>query len=1024
MVEDKLKNLDSFKLLKTKLLELFRADKSDLDFGIYRIINQKRAMIERFIENDLLKTVADEFNKITQKEQTSNDTAINQTFNDLYNFFSRYYEDGDFITQFRISSDGFKYAIPFNGEEVKLHWATQDQYFVKNSNIFDDYSFKHKNHTFVFKVTDAEVPVNNTKDSSKKYFLLKEVSKSETNDTTEIKFEYKALSDEENKQFAKKTQSKSKKQKKEKQAVGETDEEDNQVDDETSKSKTESSKNNKISQDTINEKIIKEILKEVDNDEIKKELGSSVIKSDDDEIKKEPSSPVIKSDDDDNTTTTLLGKHISAFTRKKTSDFFIHKNLKGFLTQQLDYYIKSEVLNIDDLSEFHLKRVNVVRDIATKLIDLLSQIEEFQKNLWEKKKFVLKTEYVITSDRLPECLYEEVLKNESQRQEWIDLGIIKTKDKISKDEIVEDEIVEDEIVENEIAIDLKKGKLPIDTKYFTQEFKEQLLTKLSEKHSIDDYLDGILIKSENWQALNLLLEKYREHVQTIYIDPPFNTGKDSFYYKDFYRHSSWVSMIIDRLDKAKYFLKDSGFIFVSIDDNELYFLKQLMDNEFGSLNFITNFIWRKRAGGGSDSKFVAIDHEYVVCYAKNANKSIFYRFSPNEKNYPFYDFDNRKYAKKPLHNPRLSNSQGLHYDITCPDGSILKGAEHQWVYNKNTFDKLNKEGKIIFVQSKNKTWKVMYKHYMDETQGEIPRSILYDISLNSFGVKEHKCLGISSIYNYPKPSTLISYFVEISSVNDKDIIFDFFAGSGTTAESVLKINQKYNRKLKFILIEMDNYFESIIIPRIKKLSFSLNWGNGKPKDTHWQGGGFFKYQYLEQYEDTLHNILFNESKQKDLFSLLSEESKQEYIIKYMLDYETKESPTRLTISKFETPFDYKIKVISNNKGEEVVAVDLVETFNYLIGLKVNKIQYAYNQQDNNRKYVFVEGEINNNKIAVIWRDTTNLDNKTDNEFIEKNLEDIQGYEGLYINGDSSISHKKINQIESVFLKHMGVADAS
>jgi adenine-specific DNA-methyltransferase len=196
-----------------------------------------------------------------------------------------------------------------------------------------------------------------------------------------------------------------------------------------------------------------------------------------------------------------------------------------------------------------------VREIGEDIIDFLSQIEDFQKRLWEKKKFVLKTEYVITTDRIfTLChserseeslafLYTEILKNEAQRKEWKDLGFETP----------------------EAKEDLRRRTLPIDTKHFSPEFKERLLEKLTEghlersegSHDLDDLLDGLLIKSENWQALNLLLGKYKEKVQTIYIDPPFNKEQDADYlYNVKYKDSTWASILENRLRLARDLLNE------------------------------------------------------------------------------------------------------------------------------------------------------------------------------------------------------------------------------------------------------------------------------------------------------------------------------------------------------------------------------------------------------------------------------------------------------------------------------------
>ena len=256
------------------------------------------------------------------------------------------------------------------------------------------------------------------------------------------------------------------------------------------------------------------------------------------------------------------------FTGKNTRDYFIHKDLKGFLSGQLDYYIKSEVLDLDTLerekySNKHIIRAKVVRQIGEAIIDFLAQIENFQKRLWEKKKFVLSTEYVITLDRIVkwageeflEGIIEEILNNEQQLKEWEELGFGEVKSR-------------EDLIEKEDTVGTEYKKLPVDTRYFGKAFKEKLLENITRNIDLDEALDGLLIKSENWQALNTILAKYKEKVQTIYIDPPFNKEQDADYlYNVKYKDSTWISILENRLKLARNLLAEKGSIFIRCDYN-------------------------------------------------------------------------------------------------------------------------------------------------------------------------------------------------------------------------------------------------------------------------------------------------------------------------------------------------------------------------------------------------------------------------------------------------------------------------
>ena len=209
---------------------------------------------------------------------------------------------------------------------------------------------------------------------------------------------------------------------------------------------------------------------------------------------------------------------------------------------------------------------------------------------------------------------------------------------------------------------------------------------------------------------------------------------------------------------------------------------------------------------------------------------------------------------------------------------------------------------------------------------------------------------------------------------------------------------------------MGQYFESVLKTRILKVIFSDNWKEGKPQDTNGSQKQIIKYQTLEQYEDTLNYIVFKEMDktiQETLYSY------KDYFLRYMLDYETRESPTRLAIDKFQTPFDYKIKTLNGNE-ERNKTVELVETFNYLLGLHVEKLR-AFKDED--RYYRVVFGKQETQKVAVIWRNTKDIDLKKDKKFIEETILANEKTNRIFINGDSYV--KNAEPIEPEFKKLMG-----
>ncbi len=1032
--------MESIQKFQDLLKRIFQFETSNLDFGIYRILNYKREQIEKFIQEDLKNKVEGTFAKhkderltnINQRfkeaKQDLLDTAKKlgkepvtpagdlkdefkdselgrkylslkaqkdgaetideiklQVFNDLYNFFSRYYEEGDFVPQYRYSIKGHKYAIPYNGEEVKLYWANNEQYYTKTGLLFRDYTFtpldslshltgfKANDYKVIFRIVSAKEELGSKKATKQRFFILdgKNPVEKLKDKALIIHFQYRELTEEEVKGYGVEGGSNTSKQEK------------------------------------INQQTYENILKEVKDIGIKESLGK--------EYKNEKP---------------ILLYQISRFTAKNTKDYFIHKNLKKFLSEQLDYFIKAEVLDIETLEkerflDKHITRAKVVREIGGDIIGFLSQIEDFQKKLWEKKKFVLKTEYVITTDRVPEELHQEISSSKEQKQEWKDLGfeLPKTKE------------------------ELKNKKLPIDTKYFPQEFKERLLERLTssplvgedkgEGADLDDLLDGLLIKSENCQALNLLLEKYSEKVKCIYIDPPYNTGSDEFLYKDRYQHSSWLSMMFERLEIARKILKKDGIIFISIDDNEVHNLRALGEAVFGISNFIANVVWHKKYTRSNDATWFSDNHDHILTFAKQKD---FFRFNllpRTEKQLKAYSNpDNHpkgSWKATPLHAKSGSGT----FEYTFKNG--IKWSPPPSTYprfSEETLAKLDENNEIWFGEDGKST--PCRKTFLKEAKEGVTPITLWpyeEVGHTHEAVNELKALFPSNPYRDPKPTRLVKRIIELTAkIESTSVVLDFFAGSGTTTHAIMKLNKEDGGKRKYILVEMANYFDTVIIPRLKKVCYSFNWKDGKPQDADGISQ-FFKYHILEQYEDTLDNIELTPNKQAEL------KFGDDYLLKYFLDYETRENPSLLNIDQLKNPYLYKLKVNLEEVGEpQEMVVDIPETFNYLLGLKVKKIKAreiaefipneiasATPRKDKKRKYLFVLGEKEGKDIAIVWReydDNWNEDDfKEDKEFIIKELEPWSPHI-VYVNGQSVLTPKlgkhpvEIRYIEPEFKKLM------
>ncbi len=351
-----------------------------------------------------------------------------------------------------------------------------------------------------------------------------------------------------------------------------------------------------------------------------------------------------------------------------------------------------------------------------------------------------------------------------------------------------------------------------------------------------DTTENLYIEGDNLEVLKLLQETYLEKIKMIYIDPPYNTGNDYIYSDNFFLekneyiensgqldeegnrlvknfdnngrfHTDWLNMIYSRIKIARDLLTDDGLIFISIDDNEVRNLKIICDEIFGEKNFISQLIWQSKKGGGNDSKYIAVEHEYIIVYAKNiANLENFYESYSEEyiKRYKEQDEIGKFYWDT---FKRKSGKQ--YYPITCPDGTILEydedGNQISWLRSKNRFNEDIKNGEIRIIKINNK-WSVQFKQRMP--LGKTPRSIFKtETVISNQGTTSS---GATDIYNYfrkdvfsnPKPIDLIEFLCGFSLKKD-DIILDFFSGSGTTAEAIMKLNIKDKENNKYILVQLN-----------------------------------------------------------------------------------------------------------------------------------------------------------------------------------------------------------------------------
>jgi adenine-specific DNA-methyltransferase len=579
--------------LVLKLKEILQIDRPELDFGVYRILNARAGEINDYLDNrlklrvqealatagnansDQLRKELSEAEKNAQSLGMNADDVLkvrelrqrlaelvsgaadheNAVFSHLLTFFSRYYDTGDFISQRRYKGD--TYAIPYSGEEVVLHWANKDQYYTKSGEYFANYSFKLTDGRSVhFRLVAADTAKDNRKDNDKerRFVLIERQTRVVTDDEGD-EYEEELLPVEE------------------------------------------------INGELVLRFEYKPMPKGTKQDELVNRAVQSILA--DETVKNRWLELAKREPTEKNPQRTMLEMCLAKYVSKNSADYFIHKDLGGFLRRELDFYIKNEVMNLDDVQnaerfadiEKNLRMIQCLRAIAQDLITFLAQLQDFQKKLWLKKKFVVAAHYCITLDRIikdaPELL-ATIAANEKQWAQWEALGMLekqippspplKSGEPEMRNLFDKSEVEKSPLIKGDLGGFASRGTedylrehpfLMADTALYDSLFKDKLLAAIDD---LDESVDGLLIHGDNFQALNLLQERYREQVKCVYIDPPYNTNSTLILYKNEYKDSSWASLMQDRLLLSMSLLKEDGVKTVAIDDSEMTNLSIILED--------------------------------------------------------------------------------------------------------------------------------------------------------------------------------------------------------------------------------------------------------------------------------------------------------------------------------------------------------------------------------------------------------------------------------------------------------------
>ncbi|MBY8941096.1 site-specific DNA-methyltransferase [Pseudomonas tolaasii] len=920
--------------------ELFQLNQPELDFGLYRILHARSAQIKTFIDTELGSEIDAHFagqsqsnahdaleaarvkvaetlgedaflptgelkpeyrgTKVGKELELAQQHARDgggvladdaQVYEHLYRFFSRYYDKGDFMSKryFVAENDSraAPYAVPYDGREVMLHWANKDQYYIKSSEALSNFTFEltaaqakelgpQSGFDFLPPATTplkvhfrlaaaAEGEHNNVKEGQERFFIIHaaEPLKLETNDKglpeLVVQFDYRP----------------------------------------------DSTKSGQAG--TWQQKRLAEAEQVVGE-----QLANLVFKHPELRSFEQPLFAPAPTDKQPNRT--LLAKYLGKFIAPHTMDYFIHKNLGGFLRRELDFYIKNEIIRLDDIEaddaprvDEYLKKLRVLRKIARRIIAFLAQLEDFQKKLWLKKKFVIDTQYFIPLALVPERLHSEVFENPAQQADWKKHKLSGSSEKKTGQILSAPEFIK------------QNPGLIVDTSLFNSDFKQKAIAQIP---NLDDETNGILLNSDNFQGLSLIKRHFQDKINSIFIDPPYNTGKNDFPYKDNYQHSSWMSMMQDRCNLAKDLLSPKGLFSVQIGDEETANVRCVFDSIFAERK---NSIIVRRGIKNVQAQFDDIDrlslgHDTIHTYSKCSGLRL-----PHLKQ----TLDEEKPGKWDTF-WRGTDRKTMRYELL---GITPETGQWRWEINR-ALRAVKAYDEYLQNESARKT---LDEYYIENLQAGVDLDF---VKLSDEGVAQYyvppqaarlvsdnwldiAASGNITDFQHEKSLPMLQRLISWSS-DKNDWTLDYFAGSGSTGHAALSMPDSR----RFILIEMGEHFEKVLTPRIKNAIYQKSLE--APKESK-----IVKIQRLESFEDTLNNLQLPDTPRLNSSTPESSEMTRDYMLKYWLEFETTGSPSLLNVREFTDPTSYKLKVKQPGSDAQVEkTIDLVETFNWLIGLHV------------------------------------------------------------------------------------------
>lgn len=1052
----------AYQKLRATLESLFELDKADLDFGIYRLMAARNAEVQAFLDRQLKDVVRKELGSEADTDAARLEAQLNEevarltadgldpeqskkvqqlrkrwadsgsveelegrVYGHLSAFFSRYYDGGDFISQRRYGKD--QYAIPYDGREVVLHWANKDQHYIKSGESHRNYAFRAGPNAKLqirFTVVDAAAPRDNNKEAAnaKRQHVLADDPVSVEGDVVTVRFEHRPP----------------------------TEAEAAAADD-----GAVAIFGGKYATTTKGD--VRERFAALAEARLLAALPAGPAKS----------ALTAADPTDAKPDRTLLGRHLDKYGALNKYDYFIHKDLRGFLTRELDHYLKSEVLNLDDVVDANPDdlarvqgRLRATRKVATAVIDFVSGIEEFQKKLWLKKKLVLSSRWLV-SLRLVEsdALRERVAGCEAVWAHWEKLGF-----RPDEGDGDADGWGTRAWLDAHDGLVLDTGVIEAADPGWTGDF-------LAGVDDVDEATTGTLVHGENFNALTLLEERYRGEVKCVYLDPPYNTDAAPINYKNGYQKSSWAAMVFGAVQVTIPLLRVDAMLCVTIDDAEVDTLRSGMLDVVGTRQFVGQVTIKNNPAGRTATRGFSLSHEYAIFYGENQNAYVgrlphsdsqksrykerdeigFFEWTNFRKHgggntfrterpkqfYPIYvagdriripklNWDDEKREYEILEDPEAGEAVLLPIDA--------KSRERIWDFGIKT---ARKEIENLRVKKDSKGEAAVYRKWRINTGGRLPLTT-WDES--QYSAAEYgtnllaKLFGRTQVFVFPKSVHAVEDCVRVTQGEAVDpVVLDYFAGSGTTAHAVINLNREDNGTRKFLLVEMGEYFETVLVPRVMKVMYSPDWKDGRATKHDAPQPGLVKVFAIESYDDALENLPERDAEH----TLLSGANPaDEPLLRYLLDLEA--GPRIADTAAFDRPWSATLRARNpHGDGTAERPVDLVETFNYLLGLRVRHHgrvrRYAADfeasahpegegrldvdgklRRDDDGPFAFqrIEGELaDGTRVLVVWRQLTGHAERDDaalrahlaDEAKREGDADTRPFQRVYVNGSCTLN---------------------